>query len=202
VLVWKLKGAYAAEFSEAAFLAAVSGSGTLCVFAHSSGSATGTFKAYVFARGAGSFDGQAAVAEVSVTAAKKSVGVSCRATHSGLQGDFTSTLQVCLPLARPLAAPHACALVTRAHHAGTAGWSGRSASPLGISSSHPYCKVVCCSVTTFAILAASCLPRIFTVRIVVQTQTRLGTALRTQLKCFALRCVGGGGCLCRCRHRR
>jgi hypothetical protein len=94
VLVWKLKGAYAAEFSEAAFLSAVGASGTLCVFAHSSGSATGTFKAYVFARGSGAYDGQAAVAEVSITAAKKSVGVSCRATHSGLQGDFTSTLQV------------------------------------------------------------------------------------------------------------
>jgi hypothetical protein len=94
VLVWKLKGAYSAEFSEATFLAAVGGSGTLCVFAHSSGSATGTFKAYVFARGSGAFEGQAAVAEVSIAAAKKAVGVSCRATHSGLQVDFTSTLQV------------------------------------------------------------------------------------------------------------
>ena len=94
VLVWKLKGSFAAELSEAAFLSAVGGSGTLCVFAHSSGSATGTFKAYVFARGSGAFDGQAAVAEVSIVAAKKSVGLSCRATHGGLQSDFTSTLQV------------------------------------------------------------------------------------------------------------
>lgn len=92
--MWKLKGAYAEEFSEAAFLAAVGTSGTLCVFAHSSGSATGTFKAYVFARGSGAFDGQAAVAEVSIASAKKTVAVSCRATHSGLQVDFTSTLQV------------------------------------------------------------------------------------------------------------
>ena len=92
--MWKLKGAYASEFSEAAFLSAVGASGTLCVFAHSSGSATGTFKAYVFARGSGACDGQAAVAEVSITAAKKAVGVSCRATHNGLQADFTSTLQV------------------------------------------------------------------------------------------------------------
>ncbi len=94
MLVWKLKGAFAAELSEAAFLSAVGASGTLCVFAHSSGSATGTFKAYVFARGSGAFDGQAAVAEVSIVAAKKSVGLSCRATHGGLQSDFTSTLQV------------------------------------------------------------------------------------------------------------
>ena len=94
-------------------MAAVGASGTLCVFAHSSGSATGTFKAYVFARGAGSFDGQAAVAEVSVTAAKKAVGVSCRATNSGLQGDFTSTLQVRVPLPFSPCSPVQCSSALR-----------------------------------------------------------------------------------------